>query len=403
MARILLCHNNYTITGGAEVFYHEVGRVLAENGHDVAFFSCYEEGLESPWSDYFPRVPNYKKSPLSSIVKFNCILYSRTSIESIDRLICDFKPDIAHCFAIYSKLTPSILDSLSSYNIPIVCSFNDYKHICPNYKLFHHGRLCEECIGGKYYRAIVNRCCHNSLMYSVANSLEAYLHSWLDIYKKNVNTFLFASDFMARKTEQFWGRGTFVWRKLRNPFDSTKFEAVYCPEGPVLFFGRLIDEKGVDVLIEAASVLPDVSFRIVGDGPEMATLRKKAEPLNNVVFVGPKWGAEMDLELKQCRFVVVPSLWHENFPYVINQSFAFGKPVVGSDRGGIPELVDDGTRGLVYEADNPAALAVAVKNLWFDAEMVQKMGVAAKTYADSEFNDRKFYQTLQSIYGEVLE
>lgn len=403
--RVLLAHNNYIIEGGAEVFYHEVGRVLEENGHDVAYFSALDSECESKWSTYFPRVTNYNGGSLfKRIWAFPEMVYSRNAKSKMVQLIDDFKPDIVHAFAIYVKLTPSILEAAHEAEVPVVMSCNDYKHICPNYKLYHNGRICEECKGGQFYRAVVNRCSHGSLVYSVASSLEAYTHNLMNIYRKNVHTFLFASEFMAHKTEEFWGKETFRWRKLHNPFDSTKFKATYSPDGSVLFFGRLIDEKGVDILIRAASILPDVSFRIVGDGPDMKNLKQLAKKLDlgNVEFVGAKWGDEMDAELEACRFVVVPSLWYENFPYVINQSFAFGKPVIGSNRGGIPELIQHGERGLIYRATDPQALAKVVDTLWNEPELVEAMGRNAKEFSDHEFNDENLYRTLKGIYSEVL-
>ena len=403
--RIILAHNNYSITGGAEVFYHEVGRVLEENGHDVAYFSCADDSINTPWSKYFPETANYQSVGLFKKIKgFPSMVYSSKSKEAIKKLFEDFKPDIIHAFALHVKLTPSILDAARLANVPVVMSCNDYKHICPNYKLYHHGHVCEECKGGKFYRAVLNRCCHNSMAYSIASSVEAYAHNLMNIYRKNIHTFLFSSEFMAHKTEEFWGSNSFRWLKLRNPFDSKKFEATFSPNGSVLYFGRLIEEKGVDILIHAASRLPDVSFRIVGDGPDMQMLEQLAEKLelDNVEFLGAKWEEDMDAELQACRFVVVPSMWHENFPYVINQSFAFGKPVIGSNRGGIPELVQHGERGLIYEATAPESLASAIKELWVNSEKVETMGDSAKEFADREFNDEFFFKTLNDIYSKVL-
>ncbi len=102
--------------------------------------------------------------------------------------------------------------------VPVVISCNDYKHICPNYKLFHHGKLCDDCKEGKFYKCVTNKCSHNSFSYSVASSFESYIHHFLNIYKKNINLFLFASDFMAYKTEDFWGKDSFRWGKLLNPY-----------------------------------------------------------------------------------------------------------------------------------------------------------------------------------------
>lgn len=322
----------------------------------------------------------------------------------MSRLIHDFKPDIVHFFATHIRLTPSVLDACRKYRVPVVMSCNDAKHICPNYMLYHHGNICEECKGGRFYRAVVNKCSKNSLVFSVASSIEAYSHAAMNIYRKNINRFLFASEFMAHKTEEFWGKDTFKWNLLRNPFNSTTYNLQETCGDYLLYFGRLTDEKGVDVLIKAMKLAPHVHLRIVGDGPRLAALELlvKTQGIPNVTFLGPKWGAELNAILKDARFVVVPSVWHENFPYVILQSFAFGKAVIGTNRGGIPELIKHGEYGFIYPAQDADALANYISTLWNDPSRASDMGKAAKKWTDEEFNDNKFYNNLITIYQEVL-
>lgn len=403
--RILLAHNNFAVTGGAEVFYHEVGRVLSDQGHQVAYFSAMCDAVDTPWKDYFPLVASYSQGDLfSKAINFPRMVYNRSAKQEMERLIKDFKPDIIHAFATHVQLTPAILDAAREAGVPVVMSCNDYKLICPNYKLYHHGKICEECKGGKFYRAIVNRCCHDSLTYSIASTVEAYTHTWMNIYRKNVHTFLYASEFMAHKTEEFWGKETFKWRLLRNPFDARKHVVSKETGEYALYFGRLIDEKGVNILLDAAALVRDVQLVVVGDGPDLEKLKLQAvsQGLIQVQFVGAKWGDELNQILRGCRFVVVPSLWHENFPYVILQSFAMGKPVIGSNRGGIPELIAHGERGLVYEAKDAAALADAMHLLMADSDRAKQMGDAAKLYVDVEFTDQHFYANLMQIYNGVL-
>lgn len=404
--KILLAHKFFKVTGGAEVFYHEVGRVLKEQGHEIAYFSAQDDAAKTEWRSYFPPVASHKEGGLlNKVMSFPSMVYNRSAKREMARLIADFKPDIIHAFAIYVELTPSILEAASEAGVPVVMSCNDYKHICPNYKLYHHGKICEECKGNNFYRAIVNRCCHDSVVYSVASAIELYVHGWMNIYRKNVHTFLFASQFMAKKTEEFWGGNSFRWGILRNPFDATKFNSSNTMGKYALYFGRLIDEKGVDVLLTAAALAKDIPLVIVGEGPdlEMLKLQAREQDLSNVQFVGAKWGSELDAILQESRFVVVPSLWHENFPYVILQSFAMGKPVVGALRGGIPELVEHGVRGLVYEAHDAQALADAMHTMMDNTEQTQLMSDAAKCYANAQFNDVQFYANLMQIYNKVLQ
>jgi len=404
--RVLLAHNHYQVSGGAEFFYLEVGRVLEKMGHQVAYFSISQEGQTTPWKQYFPKGNEFrKKSLLKSVVGFPRMIYSRDAKDAIEKLITDFKPDVLHAFAIYLELTPSILDAAKAANVRILMSCNDYKHICPNYKLFHHGKVCEDCKGGRFFKATLNRCAHDSTIFSVASTLEAYAHEAMGIYRKNVDIFLFASEFMARKTEEFWGHETFKWRKLRNPFNPLQYEANPCPGGYALYFGRIIDEKGVNILIDAALKVEQIPVIIVGDGPDLESLEDqvKATGVTNIKFVGAKWGDELSEIIKGCRYVVVPSLWHENFPYVILQAFAHAKPVIGTKRGGIPEMVRHRERGLLYEATDSEELANAMRTLNSDGRLVERMGIAARSFVESEFNDDLFYENMMRVYNEVLQ
>lgn len=209
---------------------------------------------------------------------------------------------------------------------------------------------------------------------------------------------------MAHKTEVFWGANSFRWRILRNPFD-TKKNLLRGETGKyLLYFGRIVDEKGVDVLIEAAALAPEIELVIVGDGPDKQKLAEQAADmgLSNVRFVGAKWGDELNDYLRHCRCVIVSSLWHENFPYVILQAFAAGKSVIGSNRGGISELIQDEKHGLVYEANDPGALAAVMHKMMINPDMAHQMGERARCYVEDEFNDDTFYKQLMSIYQEAL-
>lgn len=403
--RILLAHNNYSIQGGAEVFYHEIGRLLEANGHAVARFSCAEEQLNVPHATYHPQVEHYSSGGLlAKIVRIPRVIYNRDARVAMERLIADFRPDIVHGFAIYGRLTPAILDAARVANVPVVLSCNDYKHICPNYKLFHHGRLCENCKGGRFYHAVRSRCCHDSIAISAVSMLEAYAHDWLDIWRKNVNCFLFASHFMAAKTEEFWGKGRVMMDFLRNPFDAEAHRVPLNAGGYMLYFGRLIEEKGVDILIDAARRTPDVQVVIVGDGPERGAISRAAETLDNVRVVGPAWGETLKTWLHGARAVVVPSLWHENFPYVILQAFAAGKPVIGAERGGIPELVRDGPHGWLFEPLDAGTLAKRLREVAaLPDEVILDMGAATQRYVAEHFNDAKIYADLERIYRKVTK
>jgi len=401
--RILLAHKFFKLTGGAEVFFFETGRVLKKYGHDVAYFSTSDkDNIEYEYSEYFVSPPKINDgSLLKRSFGIGKMIYSKNAKNKFSSLIDKFNPDLIHVFAIHVHLSPSILEAAKEAGIPVVMSCNDYKHICPNYKLYDGSALCESCNGGKFYNAVLKRCCKGSLVYSVASAVEAYAHEYLKVYDRLVARFLFASEFMLNKTKEFWPNKQVNYGILKNPFDTTQYEPEY--DGDFAFyFGRIIDEKGVNLIVAAAKQV-NIPIKIIGDGPDMAKLQAEViqHKLKHVEFLGEMWGKELNELLYAARFVIVPSIWHENFPYVIFQAFAAGKPVLGSNRGGIPELVGQ-DRGILFEPTDVEELASAMMKLWNDVERCQQMGKAAREYIVNEFSDDTFYKSLITNYQAVM-
>lgn len=404
--RIALVHKYYRLTGGAEVFFRETERVLREQGHETLMIASGDEGDAGDASNVkLLKAPLYESaSVLTRATNLPAAIYDPKKKAEVREMLEAFKPDIFHAFAVNVQLSPSVVVAADEMKIPVVGTFNDYKHICPNYKLFHHGKICTACKPDRFYQSVLNRCAKDSLPLSVAAALEAYTHKTLGIYDR-FDHFTFSSDFLARSTQEFWPDRKISWSHLRNPFPSASYQADSAYEGYGLYFGRLIEEKGVDRLVKAATQLNGFPIKIVGDGPDFQKLQTLAQDLglNNVEFLGAKWGAELDEILRKARFVVVPSIWHENFPYVINQSFAYARPVVGSDRGGITELVRHGERGLVFDPDNIDQLASSMNSLIADESLARKLGEAAKVWSDALFRDDIAYSNLMFAYEQARE
>lgn len=403
--KILLVHKFHRLTGGAEVFYFEVGRVLKESGHDVAYFSTLDdETLETPYKKYFSEAPNFKTSKrVDQIKAFLKVPYNFEAKKKFTSLILDFKPDIIHAFGVITQISPSIFDAAKKYNIPIIVSLNDYKHICPISKMFHHGKVCEDCKGNRFYKAVINKCSHDSHSYSIASSIESYVHYALNIYKKNISLFLFASNFMKLKTEEFWGEDSFVSGELKNPFKFSNREIEMERGNYGVYFGRLSEEKGVNLILEALTNREDLPFKIIGEGPLLIELKTITtnNKLTNIEFLGPLWGEDLEDILYKARYVVVPSVWYENFPYVILQSFAAGIPVIGSNLGGIPELVTK-DRGILFDVNNLDSLINAIDTLNVDDENYWEMSKNAREFIVKEFNDNNFYNNIMYNYKRVL-
>ncbi len=403
--RILLTHKLWQLTGGAEVFFRETERVLREAGHETLMVATGSKDGSEPDNLVLLDAPAYDSGgTLEKVRALPSAIYDRGKRATFERLIEEFQPDLLHIFAINVHLSLSPIDAARAKNVPVVATFNDYKHICPNYKLYANGAICTACKGRNFHNAAIKSCCKGSRALSVASMLEAQVHHAMGMYEK-IDHFTFSSTFMAEMTQEFWPERDLSWSKLRNPFQSRDHQLPADRDDFALFFGRLVDEKGVDLILDAAKDISGYAIKIIGDGPEEQRLRRRVseEKIGNVEFLGPKWGDELDVILRRAAFVLVPSVWHENFPYVINQAFALGKPVVGSRRGGITELVEHGERGFIFDPDRPGEFAAAIDRLASSPALIETMGTNAKRWSDEIFNDEHALQALMTGYERARD
>lgn len=166
--------------------------------------------------------------------------------------------------------------------------------------------------------------------------------------------------------------------------------------GAVLYAGRIHRSKGLETLFEAAKSLPDVAVHLCGSGPMEERATEVASKLENVTYHG--FVSEDRLQRLRCEVdaVVVPSVWMENSPLVIYESFAMGVPVIGSDIGGIPELVQHGSQGYLFEPENDAELADCIRAV-VDGDST-RMREAALAWARGRTMERHARE-LKGTYG----
>lgn len=416
--KILQVHKYFTKKrgGGSVTAFLEMVKMLEKRGHNVSVFSMQDPQNEAtPFAKYFPSYfdLNAKASFWKKIHWAVKLIYNREAEKKMAELIAAECPEIAHLHNIYHYLTPSIISPLKKRHIPVVMTLHDYKIICPNYKLFNQGKLCEKCQGGKYYQCFLNKCLKDSWGASFLAMLEAYFHKILKSYDQ-VDLFLAPSDFMRKKCLEF-GIAPEKIKKIRNLFDFKEAETI--PENTqekdyFLFFGRLSEEKGLINLIQAVKKLVVTGkigtnhLLIVGKGPQEAELKNliKQEDLEDkIILTGFKEGLELKEIILGSKFVVVPSLWHENAPMVVIESQFYGKPVIVSDRGGMKESIIEGQTGLVFAAENVDALAQKINQLLELAyEERMAMGQAGKENIQKINNEEEIYQELLETYRKLL-
>lgn len=400
--------------GGAEVVYLDTADVLEKHGHKTLFFSMqHPYNLFCKYFSYFiPYMDlNNVKGLLNQFKAFFRIFYSYETNKLLSRLLEEYPIDIAHLHNIHHHITPSILYELKRRKIPVVMTLHAYRMVCASYFMFFKGKVCEACYRGKYYKAIKNRCFMNSKIKSALVTFEMYLHNKvLDIYK-HVDVFISPSLFLKNKLEEMGFKKEIVY--LPNFVDIKKFanceeDNKNTKENSIVYFGRLSPEKGLWTLLEGAKLLKNgnkkLEIKIIGDGTIRKELEEKVktERIDNVKFLGYMKGEALYKEVKKSMAAVIPSEWYENNPMSVLEAFALGKPIIGSNIGGIPELVIDGITGYTFEPSNAEDLKSKIAFLIKDKDALYTMGRNARELVERKFNSEVYYENLMSIYENVL-
>jgi glycosyltransferase involved in cell wall biosynthesis len=405
--RVLVAANRVSPCGGAESVFLNTVALLAKHGHKVVPFSGADAGALWPaYAKYYPVFPSVDDLPVlkRALTSVRHFLYSFEAARRLEQLLATAPVDVAHLHNVYTRMTGSIVRVLRARSIPVVMTVHDWKLVCPSRLLYVDGAICERCSGGRFWNASLRRCFHSSRAASVFAMLEGYWERWLGFFSKGVDVFVFPSEF-ARA--QFLAMGFRPKRTavIRNFVPKEMFAgSLRQPGDYALYFGRLSEEKGVSVLLEALSLVPEIKLVIAGDGPlkphleELAGRRKL-----DVKFVGWLGKGELRAVVEGCRFVVVPSLCHEIAPMAVCEAMAAGKPVIASKTGGIPELVESGVNGYVVEPHDPVQLAETMKRLWLASRTVLlQMGRNGLSRVREEHSEEKHYSELVSLYSQLL-
>jgi glycosyltransferase involved in cell wall biosynthesis len=189
-------------------------------------------------------------------------------------------------------------------------------------------------------------------------------------------------------------------RVIHNGVDTNAIRSSSDDRSYALFVGRLSPEKGVETLLRAhADVSSEIKLKIAGTGPLERAIRGR---FPKIELLGHLTGPALEAEFGGASVVVVPSDWYENCPMSILEAMAYGKPVIGSDLGGIPELIVHGKTGFLFPAGDYAQLGSRLLELMGHPEMRRQFGIAARLRAEAQFSLERHNNALLELYQHTL-
>ena len=401
--KILMINKFLHPNGGSETYIFKLGAYLESMGHEVQYFGMEHEGrcVGNRVNAYTSDMDFHGGSKLSKITYPLKTIYSSEARKKLRLVLEDFQPEVCHLNNFNYQLTPSTLLEIAKWKkeghpCRVIFTAHDYQLVCPNHMCNNPntGENCEKCLGGHFGNCTKGKCIHGSLAKSAVGTLEAMLWNGCGVYK-NIDVMICCSEFLKTKMDcnpLFAGK-TLALHNFVDKVERKETEK----QDYVLYFGRFSREKGIDTLLKVCKALPDIPFVFAGTGP----LEGEIAGVPNIQNVGFQRGQALKTLIRQARFSVYPSQWYENCPFSVMESQLYGTPVLGADIGGIPELIEVGKTGELFESGNAAQLEKKIRTLWEDRELTDRY---SENCAHLRFDDVAAYtEKLLKLYrGETL-
>jgi len=420
--KIILANYRYFISGGPERYMFNVIDALNARGHEIIPFSIqYTKNQSTPYSRYFVEPLGTRDEIMFREQRLNAktlwrtlsrLFYAKDVEHAIARLVYDTQPQVAYVLHYLRKLSPSLLVGLKKAGIPIVIRLSDYTMVCPQAHCLRDYFPCDLCVKGDLWPSIRYRCVQKSWTASALNVLATWYHQSRHFFDL-IDIFVVTNQFMYKMMIS----AGFKESKLRCIPTFTDVETFKLDNNKkgkyISYIGRLENIKGVHVLIDALALLhckrPDLNIetKIVGSGEELYRnflVRKVYQAgLENIVdFVGEVDSSAIVNLLRKSLLSVVPSLWYENLPNSILESYASGVPVLASDIGSLKECIVNGKTGYLFHRGDAVRLAECLEYCLDHSAEIKAMGSNAYELAKQLYSPQRHIMALETLFRELI-
>ena len=401
-------HDPDAVVGGSERYIADLTRALEADGHEVHWFvlgsnssgevdtsAAKPSGPTSPLLRPRPGKRVFRPGRANRWVSIlrRVAFYPALDHELAGCIAC-VRPDVVHLHNNY-RYPFTILAAMRGHRV--VQTVHDY---CAIYPTAHCSRE-RSCAGRSVFAALRHGCLTWKLL--ATEALLIYGRRFID--RRVVDAFIAPSRNLATHLERMGHANVSYIPNLRA---LPQAEPAPVPDAQVvLYVGRLAEHKGVATLLAAfarvAGEVPRASLWLVGDGPAFDDLKTATieHGLCRVRLLGPRSPDELASIYRQARVVVLPSLWLENAPLVAIEASAYRRAIVASRVGGLPELVEHGRTGLLFDRGDIAGLADTLRLLLTDQALAEELGAAGHDRLAELRSPGQHLERLLAVYGKA--
>jgi glycosyltransferase involved in cell wall biosynthesis len=371
--RVLLIHNRYRSLGGEERAVSDLAELLERRGHTV-------ERLER------------SSQELSRGRAARSLLAGGLEADEVGAAARRLRADVVHAHNVHPLFGWRALAATRAAGARTVLHLHNFRLFCAIAVAYRDGAPCHRCRGRDTLPGLRLRCRGS---FTEAAVYAAALHRQQPHLFDQSDRFITVSRAHGQRLIEL-GLPAEKAVALPNFIPHSRFaERSLAGEGQfVLVAGRLVEEKGYDTAIRAARAA-EVPLVIAGEGPDEPRLRELAAG-GQVRFTG-LLSADALAELRrEAGVVLVPSRCEESGSYAVLDAFAAGIPVLGSNRGGVGELVGEAAS---LDPEDPAAWSETLAGLWADPERRSRDGATVLERARERLGEDRYYDSLMEVYG----
>ena len=383
IARVLQVHTRYRQAGGEEEVVAAEKELLEAAGVDVRQVIFDNSDLRE------------SESFISDMRLAASAIWSKTAYRRVSAALLAHGSQVMHVHNTFAAASPSVYDAGVDRGVPVVQTLHNYRLVCPVATLFRDGRPCTDCVGrGLPWPGVVHACVRGSRSLSLVAAATLGISRARGTLTRRIALYLALTQFQR---DQMIAGGLPVNRirvlpnfLIRDPGASSG------ERRGVVFAGRLAAEKGVEVLLDAASLVPGV-VSVIGDGP-LAPAAQAANAAGAIRYQGRLSRPDVIDKIRRSIALVIPSVWFEGFPLVLLEAYASAIPVIASGIGSLGELVEHGTTGLVAGPGDPPALAARIQWAVDHPERMREMGRTARHRFETRFRAETHLAALLDSY-----
>lgn len=383
---ILIVHNYYQIPGGEDTVVASEKKLLEDNGHRVSLYTRNNCDLK--------QMRLLRKLALPITTVFN----PRTYVD-IRQMIKKQGIEIVHVHNTMNLVSPSVYYAAFSRKVPVVQTIHNFRMLCPGATFYRDGHICEDCVKKGLRCAVKHSCYRGSRLQTLACVISMKLHRMTGIYRKL--NYICLTEFNKNKLlrlKQIKEDRVYVKPNFTFDIKDRKTEGEF-----YLYIGRIEEIKGVALMIEAFSKMPDKKLILAGTGSEYQSYKEMVAKrgLANIEFKGYMEKESLIGLLESAKAVIAASQWYETFGMVVIEAFASHTPVIVGDIGNIGSLVEDRVDGIKFRHHSSESLIQAVEQFeQLDGNALGENGY--RKYKDM-FSEEKNYESIRAVYHDILD